>query len=127
MASTPELDCLFLSSKLIPFSPLSRMFYLLAPTRLALAHSQHDYLATRYVDHMESQYPTGTAFDLAGADRVISPNMMGGFGVASPMLDHHMAELWDQMLYQRFEQMRFGDLRAVDYPALKKIYKLITG
>ncbi len=107
---------------LIRFPLYPGSFHLLAPTRLALVHSQHDTLATRYADHMELQYPTGTAFDLAGADRVISPNMMGGFGVASPMLDHHMAELWDQMLYQRSEQMRFGDLRAVDYPALKRIY-----
>ena len=55
---------------------------------------------------------------LAGADRVISPNMMGGFSVASQMLDHDMAELWDQMLYQSSEQMRFGDLKATDYPEL---------
>jgi len=55
---------------------------------------------------------------LAGADRVISPNMIGGFSVASQMLDHDMAELWDQMLYQSTEQMRFGDLKAVDYPDL---------
>lgn len=33
---------------------------------------------------------------LAGADRVISPNMMGGFTIASQMLDHDTAELWDQ-------------------------------
>ncbi|MEZ4865589.1 MAG: NAD-binding protein [Caldilineaceae bacterium] len=55
---------------------------------------------------------------LAGADRVISPNIMGGFTVASQMLDHDTAELWDQMLYQSNEQMRFGDLKAVDYPEL---------
>jgi len=55
---------------------------------------------------------------LAGADRVISPNMMGGFSVASQMLDHDMAELWDQMLFQSNEQMRFGDIKAVDYPDL---------
>lgn len=55
---------------------------------------------------------------LAGADRVISPNIMGGFGVASQMLDHDTAELWDQMLFQSNQQMRFGDLRVSDYPAL---------
>ncbi|MEZ4620191.1 MAG: hypothetical protein R2867_32440 [Caldilineaceae bacterium] len=32
-----------------------------------------------------------------------------------------MAELWDQMLYRRSEQMRFGDLRAVHYPVLKNL------
>jgi voltage-gated potassium channel len=55
---------------------------------------------------------------LAGADRVISPNMMGGFTIASQMLDHDTAELWDQMLFQSSEQMRFGDLKVVDYPDL---------
>ncbi|MFN8444825.1 MAG: NAD-binding protein [Caldilineaceae bacterium] len=55
---------------------------------------------------------------LAGADRVISPNIMGGFSVASQMLDHDTAELWDQMLYQSNQQMRFGDLRVADYPEL---------
>ena len=55
---------------------------------------------------------------LAGADRVISPNIMGGFSVASQMLDHDTAELWDQMLYQSNQQMRFGDLRVADYPDL---------
>lgn len=55
---------------------------------------------------------------LAGDDRVISPNMMGGFTIASQMLDHDTAELWDQMLYQSNEQMRFGDIKALDYPAL---------
>lgn len=55
---------------------------------------------------------------LAGADRVISPNMMGGFTIASQMLDHDTAELWDQMLYQSNEQMRFGDIKALDYPEL---------
>ncbi|MEZ4705877.1 MAG: NAD-binding protein [Caldilineaceae bacterium] len=55
---------------------------------------------------------------LAGADRVISPNIMGGFSMATQMLDHDTAELWDQMLFQQNEQMRFGDLRVADYPAL---------
>jgi uncharacterized protein with PhoU and TrkA domain len=34
------------------------------------------------------------------------------------MLDHDTAELWDQMLYRSNQQMRFGDLRAADYPDL---------
>ena len=55
---------------------------------------------------------------LAGADRVISPNIMGGFTVASQMLDHDTAELWDQMLFQSSEQMRFGDIKALDYPEM---------
>jgi len=55
---------------------------------------------------------------LAGADRVISPNIMGGFSVASQMLDHDTAELWDRMMYQSNEQIRFGDINASDHPEL---------
>jgi len=55
---------------------------------------------------------------LAGADRVISPNIMGGFSVASQMLDHDTAELWDRMMYQSNEQIRFGDIKASDHPEL---------
>ncbi len=55
---------------------------------------------------------------LAGADRVISPNIMGGFSMATQMLDHDTAELWDQMLFQQTKQIRFGDLKVEDYPAL---------
>ncbi len=43
---------------------------------------------------------------------------MGGFSVASQMLDHDMAELWDQMLYQNNENMRLGDIKALDYPEI---------
>lgn len=35
---------------------------------------------------------------LAGADRVISLNIMGGFTLATNMLDHDAAEFWDHML-----------------------------
>lgn len=55
---------------------------------------------------------------LAGADRVISPNIMGGFSVASQMLDHDTAELWDRMMYQSNEQIRFGDIKAADHPEI---------
>ncbi|MCB0124468.1 MAG: TrkA family potassium uptake protein, partial [Caldilineaceae bacterium] len=55
---------------------------------------------------------------LAGADRVISPNIMGGFTMVTQMLDHNTAELWDLMLYQQAKTMRFGDLRVADHPEL---------
>jgi voltage-gated potassium channel len=55
---------------------------------------------------------------LAGANRVVSPNIMGGFSVASQMLDHDTAEFWDQMLFQSNEQMRFGDIKALDHPEI---------
>ena len=55
---------------------------------------------------------------LAGADRVISPNIMGGFTVASNMLDHDAAEFWDNMLYHMNQNIRFGDMQARDYPQI---------
>lgn len=53
---------------------------------------------------------------LAGADRVISPNIMGGFTVATNMLDHDAAEFWDNMLYHMNKNIRFGDMHVRDYP-----------
>ena len=53
---------------------------------------------------------------LAGADRVVSPNIMGGFTLASNMLDHDAAEFWDNMLFQQSQNIRFGDLNVQDYP-----------
>lgn len=55
---------------------------------------------------------------LAGADRVISPNIMGGFTVATQMLDPDAAEFWDQMLYQLDKTMRIGDMKVNDHPDL---------
>ena len=55
---------------------------------------------------------------LAGANRVISPNMMGGFAVASNMLDHDAAEFWDHMLFQQNQSIRFGDMHAKDFPKI---------
>ena len=53
---------------------------------------------------------------LAGADRVVSPNIMGGFTLATNMLDHDAAEFWDNMLFQHTQNMRFGDMHVRDYP-----------
>ena len=53
---------------------------------------------------------------LAGADRVVSPNIMGGFAVATNMLDHDAAEFWDNMLFQQNKEIRFGDMQVRDYP-----------
>lgn len=55
---------------------------------------------------------------LAGANRVISPNLMGGFTVASNMLDHDAAEFWDSMLYRLDQKLRFGDMHASDHPEI---------
>lgn len=53
---------------------------------------------------------------LAGADRVVSPNIMGGFTAATNMLDHDAAEFWDNMLFQQNQNIRFGDMHVRDYP-----------
>ena len=53
---------------------------------------------------------------LAGADRVISPNIMGGFTLATNMLDHDAAEFWDNMLFRQGQSIRFGDMHVRDYP-----------
>ncbi|KAA3663683.1 MAG: hypothetical protein DWQ04_09565 [Chloroflexi bacterium] len=53
---------------------------------------------------------------LAGADRVVSPNIMGGFTLASNMLDHDAAEFWDDMLFQQNQSLRFGDVHVRDFP-----------
>ena len=55
---------------------------------------------------------------LAGADRVVSPNIMGGFTLATNMLDHDAAEFWDNMLFHQSQSIRFGDMHMHDYPHL---------
>lgn len=60
-------------------------------------------------NHMHTLY-------LAGADRVVSPNIMGGFTVATNMLDHDAAEYWDSMLFQVNQNIRFGDMHVRDHP-----------
>ncbi|MEM7114103.1 MAG: NAD-binding protein [Chloroflexota bacterium] len=62
-------------------------------------------------NHMHTLY-------LAGADRVISPNIMGGFTVATNMLDHDAAEYWDNMLFQMNQNIRFGDMHVRDHPEI---------
>ena len=61
--------------------------------------------------HMHTLY-------LAGANRVISPNMMGGFTIASNMLDHDAAEFWEHMLFQQNQKIRFGDMHVRDHPEI---------
>jgi voltage-gated potassium channel len=55
---------------------------------------------------------------LAGADRVVSPNIMGGFTLATNMLDHDAAEYWDNMFFQQTQNLRFGDMQVRDYPQI---------
>ncbi|MEM7332162.1 MAG: NAD-binding protein, partial [Chloroflexota bacterium] len=55
---------------------------------------------------------------LAGANRVVSPNMMGGFSLASNMLDHDAAEFWEHMQFQSDQKIRFGDMHVSDHPEI---------
>jgi voltage-gated potassium channel len=55
---------------------------------------------------------------LAGADRVVAPNIMGGFNLATNMLDHDAAEFWDNMLFQQNQNIRFGDIHVRNYPQI---------
>ncbi len=55
---------------------------------------------------------------LAGADRVFSPNIMGGFTLATNMLDHDAAEFWDSMMFRQSKNIRFGDISVRDYPQI---------
>ncbi len=49
---------------------------------------------------------------LAGADKVISPNISSGFQIASTMLDPVVGEFWERMLYGKNDDqlVRFSDL-----------------
>lgn len=69
----------------------------------------------RIVGSAENEMNMHTLY-LAGADRVVSPNIMGGFTLATNMLDHDAAEFWDNMLFQQNQNIRFGDMHVRDYP-----------
>lgn len=55
---------------------------------------------------------------LAGANKVISPDMIGGFTIASNMMDPHLGEFWDHMLYQKASEdiFRFMDMHLTEHP-----------
>ncbi len=53
---------------------------------------------------------------LAGADKVTSPNFVGGFQMATHMLNPIVGEFWDHMLYQDEQLMRFVDLHLAQHP-----------
>lgn len=76
-----------------------------------------DNLTMRIVASAKDELNMHTLY-LAGADRVISPNLMGGFTLASNMLDHDAAEFWDKMLFQQDQNMRFGDMHTRDHPEI---------
>lgn len=55
---------------------------------------------------------------LAGANKVIAPNMRGGYQLASQMLDPVLAEFWDHMLFNEDQLVRFTDMSVSDQPDL---------
>ncbi|MCP5095795.1 MAG: potassium channel protein [Chloroflexi bacterium] len=54
---------------------------------------------------------------LAGADKVVSSNFVGGFQIATHMLTPVVGEFWDTMLFQADNELiRFVDVRVADMP-----------
>ena len=53
---------------------------------------------------------------LAGADKVISPNMSGGFQIATDMLHPVVGEFWEQMQMGEDQLMRFVDVDLAAHP-----------
>lgn len=71
---------------------------------------------------------------LAGADKVISPNMSSGFQIATDMLHPVVGEFWEEMQQRNNQMMRFVDIELALHPewigqsveALKKQQSLLV-
>ncbi len=55
---------------------------------------------------------------LAGADKVVSPNIIGGFQIATHLLSPNVGEFWDEMVFQNDELVRFTDMPLAQHPEL---------
>ena len=53
---------------------------------------------------------------LAGADKITAPNMVGGLQMVDHMVNPAVGELWDQMLYNAEQNMRFSEWRLAQHP-----------
>ncbi len=53
---------------------------------------------------------------LAGADKITAPNMVGGLQLVDHMLSPTVGALWDQMLYNSENTMRFTEWRLDHHP-----------
>lgn len=53
---------------------------------------------------------------LAGADNVMSPNIDGGFKIASKVLNPHLADFWTHMMKYDDQLHRFSDMVVRDNP-----------
>lgn len=49
---------------------------------------------------------------LAGADKVLAPDMLGGFQLASMMQNPDLGEFWEHMLYRDDQVVRFSDMQV---------------
>lgn len=70
-------------------------------------------IITRVVDEWNLR-----RLSLAGADEVISPNLRGGYILASQMLDPVLTEFWDQMMRSDEQLVRFSDISLAEHPTL---------
>ena len=55
-------------------------------------------------------------FYLAGADKVISPNVSGGIHIANVILNPVVTEFWDHMLYRDSQLIRWNDVELATRP-----------
>ncbi|MGB0387901.1 MAG: potassium channel family protein [Ardenticatenaceae bacterium] len=49
---------------------------------------------------------------LAGADKVLAPDMLGGIQLASMMQNPELGEFWEYMLYRNDQVVRFSDMQV---------------
>jgi voltage-gated potassium channel len=70
-------------------------------------------IVTRVIDEENK-----TKLLAAGANKVLSPNVIGGFQIAVHMLAPEIGSFWDHMLYGDKQMLRFSELRVKDHPDL---------
>lgn len=70
-------------------------------------------IITRVVDEWNMRRLT-----LAGADKVISTNMRGGYILALQMTDPVLTEFWDSMMFDSEHMVRFTDIHVANQPDL---------
>jgi voltage-gated potassium channel len=90
------------------------LFVVLSARQLARRFDNTNlYIVARVVDEENS-----TKLRAAGADKVISTNIMGGFQLASHMLHPELGAFWEHLLYGDEQMIRFMDLVLDQYPDL---------
>lgn len=69
----------------------------------------------RIVARVNDEWNTRRLY-LAGADKVISPNISGGIQIANAVLHPVVGEFWDHMLHRGKAVMRFVDVALHEHP-----------